>query len=329
MNVLVTGGAGYIGSVVCERLVEEGHDVIVVDNLETGHREAVPAGAELLVVDLRDRSALRAALDGRRFEAVMHLAASSLVGESMENPGKYFENNVTGGVNLLEVALECGADRFVLSSTAATYGEPESVPITEDSPTVPTNPYGESKLLFERILAWYEQLRGMKWISLRYFNAAGASASRGEDRDHETHLIPLVLKAAATGGQVKIFGDDYPTPDGTCVRDYIHILDLADAHLKAMEAMDRGTTGIFNLGNGEGFSVKEVVAVAEKVAGQSVDAVKAERRPGDPATLIASSDKARATLGWTPSRGDLEGIVRSAWDWHRTHPDGYRTGATR
>jgi UDP-glucose 4-epimerase len=329
MKVLVTGGAGYIGSVVCERLLAEGHDVVVVDNLGTGHREAVPAGAELLVVDLRDRSALRAALDGRRFEAVMHLAASSLVGESMEDPGKYFENNVGAGVNLLEIAMECGADRFVLSSTAATYGEPETVPITEDSPTVPTNPYGESKLLFERILAWYERLRSMRWISLRYFNAAGASEERGEDRDHETHLIPLVLKAAAGGGQVKIFGDDYPTPDGTCVRDYIHILDLADAHLKAMEAMERGITGVFNLGNGAGFSVKEVVAVAEKVAGKSANAVVAPRRPGDPATLIASSDKAKQVLGWTPTRGDLEGIVRSAWDWHRKHPEGYRSGAAR
>lgn len=325
MRVLVTGGAGYIGSVVCERLLAEGHEGVVLDDLSTGHREAVPAEMELLEVDLRDRKALFAGLKGRSFDAVMHLAASSLVGESMTDPGKYFENNVGGGVNLLEAALAAGADRFVLSSTAATYGEPEKVPITEEEPTTPTNPYGESKLQFERILAWYEQLRGLKWVALRYFNAAGASATRGEDRDHETHLIPLVLKAAATGGQVKMFGDDYPTPDGTCVRDYIHILDLADAHVCAMGAMERGVTGIFNLGNGEGFSVKEVVAVAEKVVGKRINAVTAPRRAGDPATLIASSGKARSVLGWKPERGDLEGIVRSAWDWHQAHPNGYAT----
>jgi UDP-glucose 4-epimerase len=323
MRVLVTGGAGYIGSVVCERLLAEGHDAVVLDDLSTGHREAVPAGMELLEVDLRDRAAVFAALRGRRFDAVMHLAASSLVGESMTDPGKYFENNVGGGVNLLEAAMAAGADKFVLSSTAATYGEPESVPITEEEPTTPTNPYGESKLQFERILAWYERLKGLKWVALRYFNAAGASEARGEDRDHETHLIPLVLRAAATGGEVKMFGDDYPTPDGTCVRDYIHILDLADAHVCAMDAMTRGVTGIFNLGNGAGFSVREVVGVAEKVVGGKIRAVVAPRRPGDPATLIASSEKARSVLGWKPRRGDLEGIVRSAWDWHRAHPKGY------
>lgn len=328
MRVLVTGGAGYIGSVVCERLVEEGHDTTVVDDLSTGHREAVPDAAELVEVDLRDRAALRQALTGRSFDAVMHLAASSLVGESMEDPGKYFQNNVGGGVNLLDVALDCGVRKFVLSSTAATYGEPESVPIREDAPTIPTNPYGESKLLFERILAWYERLRDLKWVSLRYFNAAGASATRGEDRDHETHLIPLVLRAAATGGEVKMFGDDYSTPDGTCVRDYIHILDLADAHLCAMKAMERNVGGVFNLGNGAGFSVKEVVDVAEKVTGKSVRASVAPRRPGDPATLIASSEKAQKMLEWTPVRGDLEGIIRSAWDWHRTHPQGYRTAVS-
>lgn len=325
MKVLVTGGAGYIGSVVCERLVEEGHETTVVDDLSTGHREAVPDAAEFVHVDLRDKAALQAALSGHRFDAVMHLAASSLVGESMENPGKYFENNVGGGVNLLETALACGATRFVLSSTAATYGEPETVPITEDAPTVPTNPYGESKLLFERILAWYERQKGLKWISLRYFNAAGASQRRGEDRAIETHLIPLVLRAAASGGEIKMFGDDYPTPDGTCVRDYIHILDLADAHLRAVDAMDRDIGGVFNLGNGAGFSVNEVIDVAERVTGTSIRRVVAPRRAGDPATLIASSDRARSLLRWNPSRGDLEAIVRSAWEWHSRYPEGYRT----
>lgn len=326
MKVLVTGGAGYIGSVVVERLLAAGHAAVVVDDLSTGHREAVAPGVELLVVDLRARTALRAALEGRRFDAVIHLAASSLVGESMEDPGKYFENNLAAGVNLLEESLATGARRFVLSSTAATYGEPTEIPITEDCPTIPTNPYGESKLLFERILAWYSRLKGLRWISLRYFNAAGASPERGEDRDHETHLIPLVLSAAAAGGEVRVFGDDYPTPDGTCVRDYIHVLDLADAHLAALDAMDRGIEGIFNLGSGTGFSVRDVIGVAERVTGKPVRQVMAPRRPGDPATLIASSRRAQEVLGWRPSRDDLEEIVRSAWDWRRKHPKGYGGG---
>ena len=323
MRILVTGGAGYIGSVACERLVREGHEVVVLDNLSTGHREAVPPGAELVVVDLRDRAALRSALSGRSCEAVMHFAAASLVGESMEDPGKYFENNVAASVNLLEEAGGIGARRFVLSSTAATYGEPGEIPITEDSPTVPTNPYGESKLLLERILAWYGRLKEWRWISLRYFNAAGASADRGEDRDHETHLIPLVLKAAAAGGEIKVFGDDYSTQDGTCVRDYIHIEDLADAHVRALDAMDRGMTGVFNLGSGQGFSVKEVIAVAEEVVGKPIRQVIAPRRPGDPATLIASSGRAREKLGWEPAHPDLRSIVESAWRWHEAHPRGY------
>jgi UDP-glucose 4-epimerase len=323
MRVLVTGGAGYIGSVVCERLVEEDHEVLVVDDLSKGHREAIPPAAELAIVDLRDRDALRAALAGRRVDVVMHLAASSLVGESMTDPGLYFEQNVSAGVHLLEESMAAGADRFVLSSTAATYGEPEEFPITEEFPTVPTNPYGESKLLFERILGWYERLKGLRWVALRYFNAAGASEERGEDHAPETHLLPLVLAAAAAGGEIRVFGNDYPTPDGTCVRDYIHILDLADAHLEAMDAMERGVTGAFNLGNGQGFSVKEVVAVAEEVTGRTVRQVPSPRRPGDPATLIASSERARAELGWNPTRGDLRTIVESAWKWHQAHPRGY------
>lgn len=329
MRALVTGGAGYIGSVVGERLLEAGHDVVVVDDLGTGHREAVPAGAELVVVDLRDRIALREALSGRKFDAVVHLAASSLVGESMENPGKYFENNLSGGVNLLEESIAAGSSRFVLSSTAATYGEPKEVPITEDCPTVPTNPYGESKLLFERILAWYSQLGRLSWISLRYFNAAGASEARGEDRDHETHLIPLVLNAAVTGGEVQVFGDDYATPDGTCVRDYIHVLDLADAHILALAAIDRGVQGVFNLGSGAGFSVHDVIAVAERVTGRPIRRRVTARRPGDPATLIASSRRAQEVLGWRAKHDDLEQIVRSAWQWRQRHPHGYRSGATR
>lgn len=323
MRVLVTGGAGYIGSVVAERLVEEGHETTVLDDFSKGHREAVPRGCAVVEVDLRDRGALVAALRGRKVDVVMHMAASSLVGESMQDPGKYFENNVSAGIHLLEAAMALGADKFVLSSTAATYGEPEGSPITEDFPVVPTNPYGESKLLFERILAWYSRVRGLKWISLRYFNAAGASEERGEHHDPETHLIPLVLAAASAGTEVRIFGDDYPTRDGTCIRDYIHILDLADAHLLAMEALARGTQGIFNLGNGEGFSVKDVVAAAEEVTGRRIRTVVAPRRPGDPPSLIASSARAKQALRWNPTRGDLKEIIGSAWRWHLKHPRGY------
>jgi UDP-glucose 4-epimerase len=327
MRVLVTGGAGYIGSVVAELLVAQRHDVIVLDNLSRGHREAVPPAAEFLQVDLRERRVLREALRGHELDIVIHLAASSLVGESMEEPGKYFENNLSAGVHLLEEALAVGARSFVFSSSAATYGDPQEIPISEDAPTVPTNPYGETKLAFERILNWYSRLRGLRFISLRYFNAAGASEERGEDHDPETHLIPLVLRAAAAGGEVGVFGDDYPTPDGTCIRDYIHILDLADAHLQAMSALADGVEGIFNLGNGAGFSVREVIAAAEEVTGKSVRTRIEPRRPGDPPALVASSGKARRVLGWDPIRGDLKGIIDSAWQWHCRHPEGYRGAA--
>ncbi|MAF27033.1 MAG: UDP-glucose 4-epimerase GalE [Gemmatimonadetes bacterium] len=327
MEVLVTGGAGYIGSVVAERLLEAGHHPVVLDNLSRGHRAAVPPDADFLNVDLRDRAALAAALGGRRLDAVMPLAASSLVGESMEKPGHYFENNVTAGIHLVEEAMAAGADRFVFSSTAATYGEPDRTPITEDFPTEPTNVYGESKLAFERILQWYRRLKGLRVISLRYFNAAGASAERGEDHDPETHLIPLVLDAAAEGGELAIFGGDYPTPDGTCIRDYIHILDLADAHLCAMDAVDRGEGGAFNLGNGAGFSVKEVVQVAETVTGKTLRTRVEARRPGDPPALVADSARARKVLGWAPAHASLEDILESAWRWRSMHPGGYGDSA--
>ncbi|MGH2571283.1 MAG: UDP-glucose 4-epimerase GalE [bacterium] len=324
MRVLVTGGAGYIGSVVVERLLREGHDTTVVDDLSEGHRSAVPDAAAFVKADLRDRAALSRTLAERSFDAIQHLAASCLVGESMEDPGKYFENNVAAGVNLLEVGMALGAGRIVFSSTAATYGDPGVSPIPEACPTEPTNPYGESKLVFERVLAWYGRVRGLRWIALRYFNAAGASEERGEDHEPETHLIPLVLRAAATGGEVPILGDDYPTPDGTCVRDYIHILDLADAHLDAMRAMERGASGPFNLGNGAGFSVREVVRIAEEVTGRTIRTRVAARRPGDPPSLVASSERARRILGWNPKHGDLREIVASAWRWHLAHPTGYR-----
>jgi UDP-glucose 4-epimerase len=323
VKILVTGGAGYIGSVVAERLIAAGYDTTVLDNLERGHRAAVPARADFIHADLRDAAGLAAALSGRRFDVIVHLAASSQVGESMQNPGLYFANNLGGGVHLLEAALAAGARGFVFSSSAATYGDPLEVPIPEDAPTVPTNPYGESKLLFERILGWYSRVKGLRFISLRYFNAAGATAERGEDHEPETHLIPLVLRAARTGKPVDIFGDDYPTPDGTCVRDYIHIVDLAEAHIAAISALERGVEGVFNLGNGAGFSVKEVVRVAEQVTGTSIATRIAPRRPGDPPALVASSTKARAVLGWNPTRGSLNDILASAWAWHSAHPQGY------
>ncbi len=323
MKVLVTGGAGYIGSVVAERLVAAGHATTVLDNLERGHRDAVPRDAEFVPADLRDAEGLRAALAKRSFDVVVHLAASSLVGESMQDPGRYFANNLGGGVNLLEAAAACGVRSFVFSSSAATYGDPASVPISEDAPTVPTNPYGESKLQFERILVWYSRVKGIRSISLRYFNAAGATEERGEDHEPETHLVPLVLRAAERGTTVDIYGDDYPTPDGTCVRDYIHIVDLADAHLDAMAALERGVEGAFNLGNGAGFSVREVVRAAEEVTGRKIATRVAPRRAGDPPALVASSAKARAMLGWNPTRGKLSDIIASAWSWHRAHPQGY------
>ncbi|HET9887827.1 MAG TPA: UDP-glucose 4-epimerase GalE [bacterium] len=322
-RVLVTGGAGYIGSVVAERLIREGHATTVLDNLERGHRDAVPAQATFIEADLRDGVGLRRALDGMHFDFVVHLAAASLVGESMENPGKYFGNNLGGGVHLLDAAVTAGARGFVFSSSAATYGDPESIPIREDAPTIPTNAYGESKLLFERILAWYSRLKNLRYASLRYFNAAGATEERGEDHEPETHLIPRVLEAAREETEVEIFGEDYPTPDGTCIRDYIHIVDLAEAHLKAMHALDRGIEGIFNLGNGSGYSVKEVISVAEQVTGKKIRTRIAPRRPGDPPALVASSEKARTVLGWNPTRGDLREIIASAWNWHAAHPRGY------
>jgi UDP-glucose 4-epimerase len=301
----------------------DGHETTVLDNLERGHREAVPDQAAFIEADLRDGEGLRRALQGMRFDFVVHLAAASLVGESMENPGKYFGNNLAGGVHLLDASVAAGARGFVFSSSAATYGDPESVPIREDAPTVPTNAYGESKLLFERILVWYSRLKKLSFASLRYFNAAGATKERGEDHEPETHLIPRLLEAAREGTEVEIFGDDYPTPDGTCIRDYIHIVDLAEAHLCAMRALDRGIEGVFNLGNGSGYSVKEVVSAAEEVTGRRIRTRIAPRRPGDPPALVASSEKARRVLGWNPVLGDLREILGSAWAWHTAHPHGY------
>lgn len=321
MNVLVTGGAGYIGSVCVEQLLDAGHDVTVLDNLAEGHRSAVDPRAAFVQACLSDEARVLDALRGARAEAVIHFAASALVGESMTNPGKYFGNNVGNGVKLLNAAVDAGVRKFVFSSTCATYGLPERVPITEDTPQRPVNPYGESKLMFERVLQWYQQLHGLEFVAFRYFNAAGASAKFGEHHRVETHLIPNVLKVAlGQSAQCEIYGTDYPTPDGTCVRDYIHLIDLADAHIRALAP---GKTGFFNLGNGDGYSVREVIAAGERVTGKKIPTVEKPRRPGDPPRLIAAAEKARRELGWTPRFPKLDDIVATAWDWHRRNPKGY------
>jgi len=316
MRVLVTGGAGYIGSVVSEQLVDDGHDVVVYDNLSKGHRDAVVEGARFVEGDLHDADLLRRTLDGNRVEAVIHMAAFSLVGESVEAPAKYYHNNVVAGLVLLDTMRECGVKRIVFSSTAATYGEPESQPIFESAPTSPTNPYGESKLTFEKAMHWYEQAYGIRYASLRYFNAAGASENCGEDHDPETHIIPITLQVA-TGkrSHVEIYGDDYPTADGTCVRDYIHVIDLARAHILALDVLDK-RSAIYNLGcGGDGYSVRDVIDTAKRVTGKEIPVRMGQRRAGDPAVLIASSDKIKSELGWQPQFQDLGVIIESAWRW--------------
>jgi UDP-glucose 4-epimerase len=323
MRLIVTGGAGYIGSVVAEQLVEGGHHVVVVDDLRKGHASAVPAGATLEAIDLADRAALDAVFDRAAPDGVLHFAAYSLVGESVHRPDLYYHNNVTVTLGLLDTMRRHGVRRLVFSSTAAVYGDPERVPIREDEPTRPTNPYGATKLAIEQALPWYEAAFGLRYASLRYFNAAGATARLGEDHDPETHLIPLVLQVAlGQREQAEIFGTDYPTPDGTCIRDYIHVSDLATAHVLALEALDRGSR-IDNLGNGAGFSVREVIEAARRVTGHPIPAVAGPRRPGDPPRLVAASDKIAAELGWRPRFPDLEAIIGSAWDWMRRHPHGY------
>ncbi len=325
MTVLVTGGAGYIGSVVVGQLVKAGHQVVVLDNLSRGHRQAVPNGADLVVGDLADRSLLDHVLSTQQFHAIMHFAALIEAGESMKAPEQFFRNNTLNTLTLLEAMLAAGVQRFVFSSTAALFGNPDRTPIQEDDPVRPTNAYGESKLLVERMLAWFHQIHGLRYASLRYFNAAGAvSADRGEAHQPETHLIPRILNVALGRLEnVNIFGTDYPTPDGTCVRDYIHVSDLAAAHLLALQALEKSSPLIYNLGNGQGFSVRQVVEVARKVTGRAIPVLESPRRAGDPAVLIASSEKIRRELGWQPTVPDVETIVASAWQWHQAHPDGY------
>ncbi|HYW74202.1 MAG TPA: UDP-glucose 4-epimerase GalE [Pyrinomonadaceae bacterium] len=324
MKVLVTGGAGYIGSVVTEELLNDGHEAVVYDNLIKGHRGAVDQRATFVVGDLMDADTLRRTLTDHQTEAVIHMAAHSLVGESVEQPAKYFANNLVAGLQLIETMRDCGVQKLVFSSTAATYGEPEKQPIEETDQTEPTNPYGESKLAFERALRWYEQAYGLRYASLRYFNAAGASQQFGEQHDPETHLIPLVLQAAnGARADVQIFGDDYPTRDGTCVRDYIHVIDLARAHILALDILDE-RSAIYNLGcGGDGYTVKEVIDTARQVTARDIATRTVKRRAGDPAVLIASSDKIRHELGWAPKFQDLKLIIQSAWDWLQSHPQGY------
>ena len=323
MKIFVTGGAGYIGSVVVEQLIADGEQVVVFDNLSQGHRAAVHPAATFVAGDLTDRSAIDAALAAHRPEAVMHFASRTLVGESMQRPFLYLGENVIGGVNLLASLIDHGVRRFILSSTANLFDAPERMPIDETERIVPGSPYGESKFILERMLHWLDRVQGLRYAALRYFNAAGASAERGEDHHPEMHLIPLVLQVAlGERADVTIFGDDYPTPDGTCVRDYIHIVDLAQAHVLALRALDGGSR-VYNLGNGRGFSVREVIETARRITGHPIPARAGPRRPGDPAILVASSDKIRRELGWQPRYPKLEQIVETAWHWHRGNPRGY------
>jgi UDP-glucose 4-epimerase len=321
MNVFVTGGAGYIGSVCVEELLNAGHDVTVFDNLSEGHRSAVDSRATFIQGSLGERKHTFQAVKDSKPEAVIHFAAHALVGESMVNPGKYFHNNVANGLNLLDACVEAGVKKFVFSSTCATYGPPDRMPMTEDLPLRPINPYGESKLMFETILNWYHRIHGLEFVAFRYFNAAGASARFGEHHRIETHLIPNVLKVSlGQSSNCEIYGTDYPTPDGTCIRDYIHTVDLAQAHILAMQP---GRQGFYNLGNGEGYSVREVIKMCEKISGKVIPAVEKPRRPGDPPKLVASAEKVGRELGWKPKLPKLEDIVRSAWCWHQDHPNGY------
>lgn len=329
MNVLVCGGAGYIGSHTVYELIEQGHSVVIADNLSKGHKEAVHPEAKLYIGDLRDGEFLDNVFSENKIDAVIDFAAFSLVGESVSEPLKYFENNVYGTISLLEAMVKANVKKLVFSSTAAAYGEPENIPIVESDSTIPTNPYGESKLCVEKILKWCDKAYGLKYVVLRYFNAAGAhiSGKIGEDHSPETHLIPLIIQAAlGKRDKIAIFGDDYNTADGTCVRDYIHVTDLADAHIKAIEKLERDNTSeTYNLGNGTGFSVKEVIEETKRVTGREFKVTIEDRRSGDPSTLIASSQKAIDELNWKPKFNTLTQIIETAWKWHSNNPDGYST----
>ncbi|HEU0208196.1 MAG TPA: UDP-glucose 4-epimerase GalE [Candidatus Udaeobacter sp.] len=321
MKIFVVGGAGYIGSVCAELLLNEGHEVAIFDNLSEGHRAAIDSRANFVRGELADREQIDTALSRVRPDAVMHFAANALVGESMRNPSKYFRNNVCSGLNLLDAMVAAGVQRIVFSSTCAIFGPPDRVPIDESAATRPINPYGESKLAFEKILRWYDEIHGVKFVCLRYFNASGASEKFGEDHRPETHLIPAVLQVAlGAKPSVEIYGTDYETPDGTCIRDYIHILDLARAHILALGATQ---SSCYNLGTGGGSSVREVIDVCRRITGRKIKTIEKPRRPGDPPRLIASSDKIKKELGWRPQFQLLDPIIDSAWKWHQKFPDGY------
>ena len=321
MKVFVTGGAGYIGSVTTELLLNECHEVTVFDNLKRGHREAIDERAELIEGDLLNATDIRDAMLSVKPDAVVHFAALALVGESMEDPMLYYRNNVSGGVNLIDAMETANVNKIIFSSTCATYGNPQEVPIPENHPQNPINPYGDSKMLFEHVLKWCHSIKKMQTVFLRYFNACGATAKFGEDHMPETHLIPLILQVAlGKREKIYIFGDDYDTPDGTCIRDYIHIADLAQAHILALT---KDCSGSFNLGNGDGYSVKEVIATAREITGHPIPAEVATRRLGDPPRLIGSAVKARKQLGWNPRHADIKTIIQHAWNWHKAHPEGY------
>ena len=324
MTVLVTGAAGYIGSVVAERLLAHGHVVGALDDLSEGHRAAVPGGARFFEGDLRDRARLAEVMSAVRPDAVVHLAAEALVGESVTNPAKFFEVNVTGGLNLLDAMRDAGVRRLVFSSTAAVYGEPVQIPIRESAPLRPVNAYGASKLAFEQALPWYSAAYGLRHVSLRYFNACGATDEHGEHHVPETHLIAILLEVAlGLRTEIRIFGNDYDTPDGTCIRDYVHVADIAAAHLQALDRIDTIESGAFNLGNGAGFSNREVVQAARRVTGHAIPGVAAPRRAGDPARLVASAGRAREVLGWSPRYRTLDEMIATAWAWRKERPQPY------
>jgi UDP-glucose 4-epimerase len=323
MNIFVTGGAGYIGSATTQALLDAGHSVTVYDSLITGHRAAVPDKARFIQASLDDKNALKQALTSTRFEAVMHFAAFIEAGESMKDPGRFFQNNFVNSLNLIEAATSLGIKKFVFSSTAAVYVSSDQ-PLTEDSPLGPTNVYGQTKLMTEQTLEWYRQIHGLHYAALRYFNACGALPGRGEAHQPESHLIPLVLRVALGQSEsASIFGTDYPTPDGTCIRDYIHIADLVSAHLLVLNALDKNDKLIYNVGSGSGYSVREVIETARNVTGQRIPVSESARRAGDPARLVAASEKIRRELGWKPRHDNLYDIITSAWEWHQTHPKGY------
>jgi UDP-glucose 4-epimerase len=323
VNIFLTGGAGYIGSVAARMLLAEGNEVTVFDSLVSGFRDAVPEQARFVKGDLGVPSDLEKALQGKSYDAVMHFAGFIEAGESMQKPGKYFKNNLANSLNLIEATVEAGIQRFVFSSTAAVYASSDE-PLTENSPLGPVNVYGQTKLMIEQVLDWYSEIHGLRYAALRYFNAAGAIEGCGESHNPESHLIPLVLQVPlGKRAEVKIFGSDYPTPDGTCIRDYIHVADLISAHLLALERLGEDGRLVYNLGNGKGYSVREVIETAREVTGHHIPAVESPRRPGDAPRLVAAADKIKKDLGWTPRYPQLDEIIHSAWEWHRSHPNGY------